>query len=313
MWSNERIIDMFNNFMKRIRNSLRSVLKKEEGQSAVLLVLSLTVILGCAALAVDLGGDYRASIRMQKAADLAALAAAMELPDSPAAMSVGQAVAAANGAPMEGISVNTPYNGDESLVEVICLQENSHGFARILGSDSATLKGRSVARMQPPKWMGAALPLLNVGGYDVGGNIQIWNKNSPGNFGVLYRKKMEWVEGSDGIPGHYVIECEDGVYVENGKIGQLKGNIQEMCAEGRTVFIFSLVDGTDVSSLKLGQGAHVEKDKLVLLQCTVSTYSFSSIALTVDAVYDIYGISGVSDIPDDYVFVADGYSSSLIE
>lgn len=304
---------MFSGLKDKFISALRRFSGNESGQSMVLLVLSITVLFGCAALAVDLGGDYRTSIKMQNAADLAALAAAKDLPDASSARSKGRAVAMANGAPEEGIVVNTPYNGDTALVEVICTQENAHGFAKVFGSDSAELTRRSVARMQPPKWMGAALPLLNVGGYDVGGDIQIWKKNSPGNFGVLYRKKMEWVEGSNGVPGHYVIECEDGVYVENGKIGQLKDNIEEMCAQGRTVFIFSLAEGISVDDVTLGQNVLVEKEKLVLLQCTVSTYDFSSISLTVDAVYDIYGISGLSEIPDDYVFVSDSCSSTLIE
>lgn len=297
-----------------MRKLWTGLIKNEGGQSAVLLVLALSLLLGCAALAVDLGMDYNSKEKVQNAADLAALAAAKALPDQYDALLMGVNTASQNGINPANVTVTTPYDGDFTLVEVVCTKENDHLFARVFGSDSALLTGRAVARMDPPKWMGAALPLLNVENTAIGDDISLWEKNSPGNFGVLYRNKMTWVEGNGLTPGHYVIEYEDGVYVENGKIGALKSRIEQMCSSGQTVFIFSLTnEAVDGGEVDLGQGTLVQKQNLVLLQCTVSSYSFSSISVTVDAVYDIYGNYGEAELPEDYVFVPGGSSSFLVE
>lgn len=285
----------------------------ESGQATVLFIIALTTVLSCAALAVDLGSDYVTTQKLQNAADLAALAAAKKLPNSQNAIDTGYEYAMINGAPEYGIVVTTPYEGDSCLVEVSCTKENAHGFAKVFGSDSAEFTRRSIAKVIPPKWAGAALPLLNVEEYDIGSGITIWEKNSPGNFGVLFRKKMTWVPGNGGTPGHFIIEYQDGVYVENGKIGSLKDEIEEMCAPGRTVFLFSLTnDAIDAGGIPLGQAVMVPPEQLILLQCTVTTYTFHSIAVTVTAEYDIFGNYGEPNIPDDFVFNADGASSVLV-
>jgi len=54
-------------------------LKDESGQALVLVALSLVVILGFAGLAIDVGQLRFAQLRLQTAADAAALAAAMEI------------------------------------------------------------------------------------------------------------------------------------------------------------------------------------------------------------------------------------------
>lgn len=291
---------------------LRRMLKNESGQAVVVLAVSLTVLLGCAALVIDLGADYRAKNQVQNAADFAALAAARELPDAGDAVSKGIDVACENGMEFGNVTVTTPYNGDSSLVEVVCTKENTHAFARVFNSDSAVLTGRAVARMIPPQWSGAALPLLNVSGSQVGDEICVWNKNSPGNFGVLDRKHMTWIEPENGIPGHYEIEYELGVYTENGQIGQLKKYLQEMCAAGRTVYIFSIAEGE--GPVDVGQGVLVSSSKLVLLECTVTEYDFGSIDLGVERIYDIYGnVGNGPEIPDDITFTSEGYSSELVE
>lgn len=293
---------------------LKKFAGNEGGQSTVVLAISLTLILGCAALAVDLGADYLAKENVQDAADLAALSAARELPDQYDAMVTAIAVASENGVLPENVTVTTPYQGDYSLLEVICTKTNEPWFSRVFGADPVTVTGRAVAKMEPPIWAGSALPLLNVENAYVGDDISLWEKNSPGNFGVLYRKKMTWVPGSGDVPGHYEIECDEGVYIENGKIGALKSNIEEMCAEGRTVYLFSLSNEVvDAGGVNLGQATLVRKNNLVLLECTVNTYSFHSISVTVEAIYDIYGNYGDAVIPNDYTYVAGGMRSVLVE
>ena len=66
-----------------------SVRKSESGQAIVLMALSLVVIMGMAALVVDVGNWYHTKRRLQGTADAAALAGAQLLPkDSPGAQAM---------------------------------------------------------------------------------------------------------------------------------------------------------------------------------------------------------------------------------
>jgi Flp pilus assembly protein TadG len=57
---------------------------RESGQVVVLLLLAfLVVLLGMAAMAIDVGSWYRADRALQSSVDAAALAAAQALPDDP--------------------------------------------------------------------------------------------------------------------------------------------------------------------------------------------------------------------------------------
>ena len=55
---------------------------EQRGQSLVLVVISLTVLLGMAALVLDLGLGWYAKRQLQASVDAAALAGAQELPSS---------------------------------------------------------------------------------------------------------------------------------------------------------------------------------------------------------------------------------------
>lgn len=61
---------------------MKSFLKKENGAAAVFVALGMTLLLGCAALAVDLGASYHARIDLQDAVDNAAYAAGSLLPSN---------------------------------------------------------------------------------------------------------------------------------------------------------------------------------------------------------------------------------------
>jgi len=60
----------------------RSGILREEGQSLILMILALVVLLGFAGLAIDVGRAYLAQRQLQQAVDAASLAAATYLPDS---------------------------------------------------------------------------------------------------------------------------------------------------------------------------------------------------------------------------------------
>jgi Flp pilus assembly protein TadG len=77
---------------------------RERGQTIILTVLALTVILGLVGLVIDLGSAYYAQRRVQATADAAALAGAVNLPDTSTAM----AVAAQYGANGKNATTNLP-------------------------------------------------------------------------------------------------------------------------------------------------------------------------------------------------------------
>lgn len=126
-------------FLKRIKEN-------ESGQSTVFLAIAITLIFGCSALAVDLGAGYLAKENVQNAADLSALSAASDLPNKNSARATAISTAGDNGILSENVTVNTPYNGDASLIEVVCTKTVNYTFAKVLGFSDITVTGRAVAR-----------------------------------------------------------------------------------------------------------------------------------------------------------------------
>ena len=66
--------------MSRSKGTIRSRMRREEGQVIVIMVLFLTVLCGFAGLTIDVGRIYVAHRQLQQAVDAAALAAAQDLP-----------------------------------------------------------------------------------------------------------------------------------------------------------------------------------------------------------------------------------------
>ena len=91
-------------------------IKDESGASAIIVALMLVVLLGAAALAMDLGSAYSTGAKVQNTCDAAALAAAKELPNRCSTESVAKQFVKENG-------INPKYakitiNDSSSRVEV---------------------------------------------------------------------------------------------------------------------------------------------------------------------------------------------------
>ena len=69
--------------MARVVTKESQGLRDERGQAFVLVVASLVVLLGMAALGIDVGSWYKAQRHDQAVADAAALAGSQALPDDP--------------------------------------------------------------------------------------------------------------------------------------------------------------------------------------------------------------------------------------
>jgi Putative Flp pilus-assembly TadE/G-like len=125
----------------------------------VTMIVSLAVVLAFTGLAIDVGYQQYMKIRMQTAADAAALGGARELAASGNAnlVSAAQGDAATNGFTNGSNSVtvtvnNPPSTGystsDSTAVEVIISQSVPTFFMQVLGFSSGTVRARAVARTE---------------------------------------------------------------------------------------------------------------------------------------------------------------------
>jgi hypothetical protein len=135
---------------KRWRTPGASLVKQsaqsERGQALILWILAATVILVMGAVVVDVGLWLTERRRAQNAADFAALAAATELHPGGDPVTVGERFAQRNGfgAPDATVTVTTPYNGDDDLVEVTIEQSAPMLFADIFGAGPFDIGARAV-------------------------------------------------------------------------------------------------------------------------------------------------------------------------
>jgi hypothetical protein len=132
--------------MKRLSN--------ERGQSMVLTLVFVTVLIGIAGAVVDVGSWYHADRQMQATADASALAGAQELPHSPAT-ALTQALDYADRNQGGVTSGDVEFGGTipNSTIRVTARKPAPGVFTRLLGIDSVTARATAVARTVP---MGSA-------------------------------------------------------------------------------------------------------------------------------------------------------------
>lgn len=122
------------------------MLKNEDGAVSVLFALSMAFLLGFAALSADVAMVHLKKAEMQNAADAGALAGAQDLPNAGNAISKAKDFAELNGAERSNITVTTPYNGDDTKIQVVVTAENvPHFFASIWGNTETDVPARAVA------------------------------------------------------------------------------------------------------------------------------------------------------------------------
>ena len=129
--------------------------ERQNGQSLVVFVLALVMIMGFVALAIDVGMAYREKSNLQSAADSAALAAAGQLAangSTSAAISQATTYLQKFGyqSPQQNISVNIPptsgaHTGDPNFVEVKVANTQSAIFRAPLDNSLWNIGARAVA------------------------------------------------------------------------------------------------------------------------------------------------------------------------
>ena len=133
--------------------------RPRRGFILVTMIVSLTILLAFLGLAIDVGYEQYMKIRMQTAADAAALGGSREL----SASGTGNLVSAArgdaatngftNGQNSVTVTVNNPPStgystSDSTAVEAIISQPVPTFFMQVLGFSSGTVRARAVAKTE---------------------------------------------------------------------------------------------------------------------------------------------------------------------
>jgi hypothetical protein len=126
--------------------------RNQSGQTMVFSVLFLTVLLGMAALVIDVGSWYRADRATQTTADAAALAAAQALPDDPSlAVDLAVEYGDKNGGAVEAGDVEFSEKWMPNDTVSVEVDRPTPGFfAKLFGLDTVTVGSKASARAGTP-------------------------------------------------------------------------------------------------------------------------------------------------------------------
>jgi hypothetical protein len=190
-----------------------SVRKSESGQAFVLMALSLLVIMGMAALVVDVGSWYHTKRRLQGTADAAALAGAQLLPtDSSGAQSLALSYANKNGGDVAvaDITVTSTVQPNDTIA-VRAKRTDTGVFSGIVGIGSADIAARAKARVGPPVQARYVAPMVVFCDHPL---IHNCNGDSEPDFGEEHPSTMDYdpmgapgafgmlnLDGGNGTPG----------------------------------------------------------------------------------------------------------------
>ncbi|MFL6010784.1 MAG: pilus assembly protein TadG-related protein [Gaiellaceae bacterium] len=141
----------------------------ERGQVIVFVVAILTVLLGFAALVLDVGSWFRTHRHLQTSADAAALAGVQDLPASSAtAASVANSYAQQN---YTGLTPTVTFPGSaanpacsntvSSCIRVVAAKTAAGAFARVYGAafNSVTISARAMAAVTTPSVLKNVAPI----------------------------------------------------------------------------------------------------------------------------------------------------------
>ena len=120
--------------------------KNQRGQATVLSLVFMVVLLGMAALVLDIGSWYRADRDTQSTADSAALAGAQALPDSTASASnLASGYASKNGGGLQSVSFSSSYGPNDTIT--VQVKKPANGvFTKLFGVNSINVGSKATAR-----------------------------------------------------------------------------------------------------------------------------------------------------------------------
>ncbi|MFZ5639947.1 MAG: pilus assembly protein TadG-related protein [Bacillota bacterium] len=137
-------------------DTLRKLIKREEGTVIVLVALGLTVFLSFTALVTDVGLLLVERGKLVQAVDAAALAGVQELPDNPtAATTKATEYAQKNGVSSPTVTISP----DNKEITVESTKQVNLAFAKIWGLDKSNVKATAKAVVAPVKNVSGAVPM----------------------------------------------------------------------------------------------------------------------------------------------------------
>jgi Flp pilus assembly protein TadG len=122
--------------------------QSQNGQATVITVVFLVVLLGMAALVLDVGSWYRAKRSAQSTADAAALAGAQSLPDTSTAKTLAQQYASKNGGIGSGAVTFSSAQSTNDSITVQVSRPAPGFFSKLFGVRSVTTGGNATARSE---------------------------------------------------------------------------------------------------------------------------------------------------------------------
>jgi hypothetical protein len=157
-------------------------MRNQRGQSLVLTLLFLAVLVGLAAAVLDVGSWYRADRKLQANADAAALAGAQDLPGSPAtarAKALDYANTNDGGVAAGDVTVRSTTSPADTI-EVKAERAAPGFFAKLFGFNSVTIRAKAVAKtgtLSSARWAAPVAvderhPMLQCG-------RSCWNSGNP--------------------------------------------------------------------------------------------------------------------------------------
>jgi hypothetical protein len=123
--------------------------RSDKGQATVMTLVFLVVLLGMAALVLDVGSWYRADRAVQSTADAAALAGAQKLPYDPASAStlaVQYGDKNGGGVNGSGITISNSSLGVNDTITVHLTRPAPGVFTKLFGVNSVTVGAHATAR-----------------------------------------------------------------------------------------------------------------------------------------------------------------------
>jgi Flp pilus assembly protein TadG len=135
-------------------------IREERGQALVMTVIFLVVLVGAAAITIDVGAWYRQQRQAQATADAAALAGAQVLPtaDTTQAQALAAQYGASNGGGVDGISFSTGFENNDTVT--VNVQKSAPSFfANVFSIDHATVTATASARAGVPNQVFGLAPI----------------------------------------------------------------------------------------------------------------------------------------------------------
>ncbi len=244
-----------------MKNFIRKIFKKEDGQSLVAFALLFVVLMAAAAVSIDVGTVYVQEINLQNIADAAALAGAKELPVTGKSINAAIYLVGENGlkADQNGIEndgdtvlVNVPYKGDTKKIEVICKRTVNYSFARILGINEATVSVRAVAQKSEEGMNTGPFDYAlfsSEGKVDINGNKHNIVGNVYGKTGVIIAGNKSKVTGNAVSAGTNINVPSGTTEIPNTTV-PFPTNLDELIKEqGLQLSNGNLTDGTTLSGI----------------------------------------------------------------